>query len=102
MLGTEWRVEITKRDNSPMEFRVKYGAKRPWLSLWESCQPNRLTERVLRLMVESVYRNVGPSQTAPYGAASSPKGRAKVASLSYHVQQNTIHRNTQSTNVAGG
>ena len=58
-----------------------YGAKRPWLSLWESCQPNRLTERVLRLMVESVYWNVGPSQTAPYGAASSPKGRAKVASL---------------------
>ena len=32
-------------------------------------------------MVESVYWNVGPSQTAPYGAASSPKGRAKVASL---------------------
>ena len=55
--------------------------QRPWLSLWESCQPNRLTERVLRLMVESLYWNVGPSQTAPYGAASSPKGRAKVASL---------------------
>ena len=32
-------------------------------------------------MVESVYWHVGPSQTAPYGAASSPKGRAKVASL---------------------
>ena len=30
-------------------------------------------------MVESVYWNVGPSQTAPYGAASSPKGRAKGA-----------------------
>ena len=25
--------------------------QRPWLSLWESCQPNRLTERVLRLMI---------------------------------------------------
>ncbi len=23
----------------------KYGCA-PWLSLWESCQPNRLTERV--------------------------------------------------------
>ena len=55
--------------------------QRPWLSLWESCQPNRLTERVLRLRIGSVYWNAGPSQTAPYGAASSPKGRAKVASL---------------------
>ena len=32
-------------------------------------------------MVGSAYWNVGPSQSAPYGAASSPKGRAKVASL---------------------
>ena len=55
--------------------------RRPWLSPWESCQPNRLTERVLRLMVGSVHWNVGPSQAAPYGAASSPRGRAKVASL---------------------
>ena len=55
--------------------------QRPWLSLWESCQPNRLTERVLRLMVGGVCWNAGPSQAAPYGAASSPKGRAKVASL---------------------
>ena len=39
-------------------------------------------------MVESVYWNVGPSQTAPYGAASSPKGRAKVASL--HTMSNKI------------
>ena len=62
--------------------------QRPWLSLWESCQPNRLTERVLRLMVESLYWNVGPSQTAPSGAASSPKGRAKVASL--HTMSNKI------------
>ena len=30
---------------------VVLARQRPWLSLWESCQPNRLTERVLRLMI---------------------------------------------------
>ena len=33
------------------------------------------------MRIGSVYWSAGPSQTAPYGAASSPKGRAKVASL---------------------
>ena len=55
--------------------------QRPWLSLWESCQPNRLTERVLRLMVGQRPLERGPLSVCPYGAASSPKGRAKVASL---------------------
>ena len=78
---------LTKADNLNCNLS-HWRLQRPWLSLWESCQPNRLTERVLRLMVESVYWNVGPSQTAPYGAASSPKGRAKVASL--HTMSNKI------------
>ena len=76
--------------------------KRPWLSLWESCQPNRLTERVPRLRVAQRLLERGTLSDCPFGAASSPKGRAKVASLSYHVQQNTIHQNTQLTHVAGG
>ena len=46
--------------------------QRPWLSLWESCQPNRLTERVLRLMFGSVHWNVGPSQSAPMGQPALP------------------------------
>ena len=33
------------------------------------------------MRIGSVYWSAGPSQSAPYGAASSPKGRAKVASL---------------------
>ena len=32
-------------------------------------------------MVGNVFWNAGPSQSTPYGVASSPKGRAKVASL---------------------
>ena len=39
-------------------------------------------------MVGNVYWNVGPSQTAPFGAASSPKGRAKGASL--HTMSNPV------------
>ena len=30
---------------------VVLARQRHWLSLWESCQPNRLTERVPRLRV---------------------------------------------------
>ena len=60
---------------------IALARQRPWLSLWESCQPNRLTERVLRLKVESVYLERRTLSVCPYGAASSPIGRAKVASL---------------------
>ena len=56
------------------------GAKRPWLSLWESCQPNRLTERVPQ-SEKGASLWCGTLSVCPVGAASSPIGRAKVASL---------------------
>ena len=61
-----------------MEIREKYGAKRPWLSLWESSQPNRLTERVPQ-SEKGASLWCGTLSVCPYGAASSPIGRAKGA-----------------------
>ena len=75
--------------------------QRPGLSLWESCQPNRLTERVLRLMVGNVFWNAGPSQSTPYGVASSPKGRAKVASLRTMSNLFPFHRTLRKHFLAG-
>ena len=61
--------------------------QRPWLSLWESCQPNRLTERVLRLMIGSVHWNVGPSQSAPMGQPALPKGEPRsLRSVTYQLR----------------
>ena len=58
-----------------------FGAKRPWLSLWESWLPRKgQTERVPRSNTRFQSSNGVPSQSA-CSADSSPKGRAKVASL---------------------
>ena len=53
------------------------GAKRPWLSLWESWLPRKgQTERVPRSNTSSQPSNIVPSQSA-CSADRSPKGRAK-------------------------
>ena len=76
--------------------------QRPWLSLWESCQPNRLTERVLRWMVGQRLLERGTLSDCPMRGSQLSQRESQGRFAPYHVQQNTIHRNTQSTNVAGG
>ena len=55
-----------------LEF-IALARQRPWLSLWESCQPNRLTGRVPQSQ-KGASLWCGTLSVCPYGAASSPKG----------------------------
>ena len=75
--------------------------QRPWLSLWESCQPNRLTERVLRLMVGSVIGTWDPLSLPRRGSQLSHR-ESQGRFAPYRVRRGTIHRNTQLMNLAGG
>ena len=63
-----------------------FGAKRPWLSLWESWLPRKgQTERVPRSNTRFQSSNGVPSQSA-CSADSSPKGRAKGAAAPYDLR----------------
>ena len=73
----------------------------PWLSLWESCQPNRLTERVLRLMVGKRVLERGPSQAAPAGGSQLSQRESQGRFAPFHDGQNTIQRNTQKPSGGG-
>ena len=57
-----------------------FGAKRPWLSLWESWLPHGGRLRGCRTIEMHLFATAVPSQSA-CSADSSPIGRAKVASL---------------------
>ena len=73
----------------------------PWLSLWESCQPNRLTERVLRLMVGKRVLERGPSQAAPAGGSQLSQRESQGRFAPYHVQHFPIQPNTQESKPGG-
>ena len=76
-----------------------YGAKRPWLSLWESGLPRKgQSERVPRSNIRFQPSNGVPSQSA-CSADSSPKGRAKGAAAP--VRQITIFIGCPPTALAG-
>ena len=74
--------------------------QRPWLSLWESCQPNRLTERVLRLMVWGRVLERGTLSVYPFRGSQLSQRESQGRFAPYYVQHNTIHRNTLAAFVA--
>ena len=83
-LFENWFIECAYRFDSVLRKNVIWryrfcGAKRPWLSLWESWLPRMgQTERVPRSNTRFQSSNGVPSQSA-CSADSSPKGRAKGA-----------------------
>ena len=79
---------IEKREIVIWRCRLR-GAKRPWLSLWESWLPRRGRLRGCRTIEMHFFPTAVPSQSA-CSADSSPKGRAKGAAAP--VRQITISR----------
>ena len=82
-LFENWFIECAYRFDSVLRKNVIWryrfcGAKRPWLSLWESWLPRRGRLRGSRTIEMHLFPTAVPSQSA-CSADSSPKGRAKGA-----------------------